>query len=83
MTRGPESALYGPNAVTSVINIVTTQGEGTPHFTVQAEGGSFTTRRFVGNGSGVTHGLNWGLMFPGWTPGDSFRTTITATKRHS
>jgi outer membrane cobalamin receptor len=61
VTRGPESALYGPNAVTSVINIVTIQGEGTPHFTFQAEGGSFTTRRFVGDGSGLTHGLNWGF----------------------
>jgi outer membrane cobalamin receptor len=61
VTRGPESALYGPNAVTSVINIVTTQGEGAPHFTVQAEGGSFTTRRFLGNGSGVTKGLAWGF----------------------
>lgn len=61
VTRGPESALYGPNAVTSVINIVTTQGEGTPRFTVQAEGGSFTTRRFFGNGSGVTDGINWGF----------------------
>jgi outer membrane cobalamin receptor len=61
VTRGPESALYGPNAVTSVINIVTLQGEGTPHFTFQAEGGSFTTRRFVGNGSGVTDGFNWGF----------------------
>jgi outer membrane receptor protein involved in Fe transport len=61
VTRGPESALYGPNAVTSVINIVTTQGEGTPHFTVQAEGGSFTTRRFLGNGSGVTKGFAWGF----------------------
>jgi outer membrane receptor protein involved in Fe transport len=61
VTRGPESALYGPNAVTSVIKIVTTQGEGTPHFTVQAEGGSYTTRRFVVNGSGATGGLNWGF----------------------
>jgi len=61
VTRGPESALYGPEAVTSVINIVTTQGEGVPHFSVQAEGGNFTTRRFVGNGSGVTGGLNWGF----------------------
>jgi len=61
VTRGPESALYGPNAVTSVINIVTTQGEGAPHFTVQAEGGSFTTRRFLGNGSGVTNGFAWGF----------------------
>ena len=61
VTRGPESALYGPNTVTSVINIVTTQGEGTPQFTFQAEGGSFTTRRFVVDGSGLTHGLNWGF----------------------
>jgi outer membrane receptor protein involved in Fe transport len=61
VTRGPESALYGPNAVTSVINIVTLQGEGTPHFTLQAEGGSFTTRRFLADGSGLTHGLNWGF----------------------
>ncbi len=61
VTRGPESALYGPNAVTSVINIVTIQGEGAPHFTFQAEGGSFTTRRFVVDGSGLTHGLNWGF----------------------
>jgi len=61
VTRGPESALYGPNAVTSVINIVTLQGEGAPHFTFQAEGGSFTTRRFVVDGSGLTHALNWGF----------------------
>ena len=61
VTRGPESALYGPNAVTSVVNIVTTQGEGAPHFTYQEEGGSFTTRRFVGSGSGETHGLDWGF----------------------
>ncbi len=61
VTRGPESALYGPNAVTSVINIVTLQGEGSPHFTFQAEGGNFTTRRFVVDGSGLTHGLSWGF----------------------
>jgi len=78
VTRGPESALYGPNAVTSVINIVTLQGEGTPHFTVQAEGGSFTTRRFVVDGSGLTHGLNWGfdvsrLDSGGLVPNDQYR----------
>jgi len=60
VTRGPESALYGSNAVTGVINIVTRQGEGPPHFTAQAEGGSFTTRRFSTGGSGLTRGLSWG-----------------------
>ncbi len=59
VTRGPESALYGPNAVTSVVNIVTTEGDGTPHFSLEAEGGNFTTRRFVGSGSGETKGISW------------------------
>jgi outer membrane receptor protein involved in Fe transport len=60
VTRGAESALYGSNAVTGVVNIVTTRGEGAPHFNFQAEGGNFITRRFVTGGSGLKHGLNWG-----------------------
>jgi outer membrane receptor protein involved in Fe transport len=59
VTRGPESALFGSNAVTGVVNIVTTRGEGPPHFDFQTEGGNFTTRRFVTGGSGLTHGLSW------------------------
>jgi len=59
VTRGAESALFGSNAVTGVVNIVTTRGEGSPHFDFQAEGGNFTTRRFVTGGSGLTHGLSW------------------------
>jgi outer membrane receptor protein involved in Fe transport len=60
VTRGAESALFGSNAVTGIVNIVTTRGEGPPHFDFQAEGGNFTTRRFVTGGSGLTHGLSWG-----------------------
>jgi outer membrane cobalamin receptor len=76
--RGPQSALYGSNAVTGVINIVTRQGEGPPHFSVQAEGGSFTTRRFVTGGSGLTRGLSWGydlsrLESGGTVPNDRYR----------
>src|SRR5204863_716739 len=59
VTRGPESALYGSNAVTGVVNIVSRSGEGPPHFTALAEGGSFTTRRLATSGSGLTHGLGW------------------------
>lgn len=59
--RGPESALYGSNAVTGVINIVTRQGEEPAHFTALAEGGSFTTRRFALGGSGLTRGLGWAV----------------------
>ena len=63
VTRGAESALYGSNAVTGVVNIVTARGEGPPHFDFQAEGGNFTTRRFVAGGSGLTHGLSWAYDF--------------------
>ena len=78
VTRGPESALYGSNAVTGVINIVTLRGEGPPHFTAQAEGGNFTTRRFVTSGAGLTRGLSWGYDFSrldsgGTVPNDWYR----------
>ncbi len=57
--RGPQSALYGSNAVTGVINVVSLRGEGPPRFTALAEGGSFTTRRFAAGGSGLNRGLSW------------------------
>jgi len=82
IVRGPQSALYGSNAVTGVINIVTRRGEGPPHFTALAEGGSFTTRRFATGGSGLTRGLSWGynlsrLDSGGVVPNDSFRNQST------
>jgi outer membrane cobalamin receptor len=59
VTRGPESALYGSNAVTGVINIVSRQGEGPPSFTALAEGGSYSTKRFATGGSGLSHRFSW------------------------
>ena len=78
ITRGPESALFGSNAVTSVVNIVAKRGEGQPHFDFQAEGGNFTTRRFVTGGSGLTRGLSWAydlsrLDSGGTVPNDRYR----------
>ncbi len=83
VTRGPESALYGSNAVTGVINIVTRHGEGPPHFTLQAEGGSFTTRRFVADGSGLTHGFSWGYDLSRLDSGGIVANDDTATRRPS
>ena len=54
MTRGPESALYGSNAVTGVLNLVSRRGEGSPRLSVLAEGGSYATRRFSAGTSGLT-----------------------------
>ncbi|HKP92549.1 MAG TPA: TonB-dependent receptor [Chthoniobacterales bacterium] len=41
--RGPQSGLYGSDALGGVVNIVTKQGEGPPQFRGMLEGGSFET----------------------------------------
>jgi vitamin B12 transporter len=41
--RGPQSSLYGADALGGVINIVTPTGEGPPGVAVSLEGGSFST----------------------------------------
>ena len=50
--RGPESALYGSNAVAGVINVVSDSGEGSPHFSFLGEGGSYDTYRLATGGEG-------------------------------
>jgi vitamin B12 transporter len=41
--RGPQSGLYGSDAIGGVINVVTKAGEGPPRATATLEGGSFAT----------------------------------------
>ncbi len=57
--RGPESALYGSNSVSGVVNIISRRGEGRPHFSFLGEGGSYATRRLAIGGSGLNRGFNW------------------------
>ncbi len=54
--RGPQSALYGAQAIGGVINIVTTQGEGPPVYQAKAEGGSFGTYNLSASASGGGQG---------------------------
>jgi len=57
--RGPESALYGSNAVAGVINIETVHGDGPPHFSFVGEGGSLYTWRLGTTGAGLNKGFSW------------------------
>lgn len=43
--RGPQSVLYGSNALGGVINIITQTGSGKPKISLMAEGGSYKTYR--------------------------------------
>ena len=78
MTRGPQSALYGPNAVTGVLNLVSRRGQGSPRLSVLAEGGSYATRRFSVGTSGLARGLGWAINLSrldsnGTVPNDNYR----------
>ncbi|MEO8230764.1 MAG: TonB-dependent receptor plug domain-containing protein, partial [Ignavibacteriota bacterium] len=41
--RGPQSTLYGSDALAGVVNIITKKGNGTPKFSLLTEGGSYNT----------------------------------------
>ena len=49
--RGPQSGLYGSDAIGGVINIITRTGSGPAQFTATAQGGSFDT---LNQGAGVS-----------------------------
>ncbi len=57
--RGPESALYGSNAMAGVINLETIHGDGPPHFSFVGEGGSLYTWRLATTGAGLNQGFSW------------------------
>ena len=61
IVRGAQSALYGSNAIGSVIRIVTRRG-GEPTGSGIIEGGSFGTSRFAAATSGSLESVNWGAQ---------------------
>ncbi len=57
--RGPQSGLYGSDAIGGVISITTKKGEGPPKVTATAEGGSFGTFNQTAGLSGSQENFNY------------------------
>ena len=57
--RGPQSSLYGSDAIGGVVNIVTKKGQGPAQFTGRLEGGSFGTFNQSGSVRGSISRFNY------------------------
>jgi vitamin B12 transporter len=61
--RGPQSTLYGSDALAGVVNIVTKKGMGKPNFLLSAEGGSYNSFKGSAVLSGNYEKLNYFFSF--------------------
>jgi len=61
IVRGPQSTLYGSDAMGGVINIITKKGNGKPRLFVSSETGSYSTFRESAGVSGGTGTLDYSL----------------------
>jgi vitamin B12 transporter len=57
--RGPQSGLYGSDAIGGVISIITKAGSGPPQLTVNLQGGSFDTFNQAAGVSGSEGGFHY------------------------
>ncbi|MDP8217559.1 MAG: TonB-dependent receptor [Candidatus Theseobacter exili] len=69
--RGPQSPLFGSDAIGGVINIITKRADGRYRANIAAEGGSFTTHIVNGYSSGMTDIADFSAGFS-WIDTDGF-----------
>lgn len=64
--RGPQSALYGSDAMGGVVNIITRKGAGQPKVSLLVEGGSYGTLHSRAAVSGGTETLSYAFSLDGF-----------------
>jgi vitamin B12 transporter len=64
--RGPQSALYGSDAMGGVINIITRKGRGAPRFSTGTEVGSYGSKGARAAVSGGTDRLSYAFSLTGY-----------------
>ncbi len=84
--RGPQSGLYGSDAIGGVINIITKSGEGPLTLSAETEGGSFDTFNQSATASGSTDALHYRLslahLHAGATPVTPLDLLLPGETRH-
>ena len=74
IVRGPQSGLYGADAIGGVINIITRKGSGPALFASSVEGGSFGTFNQNARVSGGAERYNYSFDFAHWHTSDTLVT---------
>jgi len=59
--RGPQSTIYGSDALAGVINIITKKGNGKPKYSATMEGGSYNTYKGLAGLNGSYNNMNYSL----------------------
>ncbi len=82
VVRGPQSVLYGGDAMSGVIQIFTKRGSGKLKVVGSGEGGSYSTARGVASVSGATDHLNYAVSGSYWST-DGFSALKEGGERDS
>jgi vitamin B12 transporter len=69
--RGPQSSLYGSDALGGVINVITRRGEGPARITASVEGGSFDTLNETAGLAGSAARFNYAVNVEHFHSGDT------------